>query len=113
TMGIPYIAARSLAYSPSGLAWCAFGGEYTIYRLGIIHGDTQQVIRGRAAPIPVTAAERDSAVTAAKAVVDKSGTDASEISAADIPRTKPVVIGLALDDQNRLWVRLTPAVKGH
>ena len=113
TMGIPYIASRSLAYSPSGLAWCAFGGEYTIYRLGIIHGDTQQVIRGRAAPIPVTAAERDSAVTAAKALFAKSGTDASEISAADIPRTKPVVIGLALDDQNRLWVRLTPAVKGH
>lgn len=113
TMGIPFIASQSLAYSPNGLAWCAFGGEYTIYRIGLVHEDTQQVIRGRAEPIPVTVAERDSAVAAAKALFAKSGTDATEISGADVPRTKPVVIGLTLDDQNRLWVRLTSAIRGH
>ena len=31
----------------------------------------------------------------------------------DVPLVRPIVIGLTIDDQGRLWVRLTPTVKGH
>ena len=111
--GVPFQAYPSIARSPQDFGWCAAGGTYTVYRLRLVRGDTLQVIRGKAAPIPVTGAERDSAVAAAKALFVRSHFDPGIVVASDIPPTKPVIIGLTLDDQNRLWVRLTSAVKGH
>jgi hypothetical protein len=112
-MSVPYSASQSRVYSSHDFAWCAFGNAYTIYRIGLDHGDTLQAIHGNATPVPVTAAERDSAVANARAAFAKNHLDASAISVGDVPRIRPIVIGLALDDQGRLWVRLTPAITGH
>jgi hypothetical protein len=112
-MGVPFRAFGSIARSPQDFGWCADGGKYAIYRLRLGRGDTLQVIRGKAAPIPVTATERDSAVASAKALFVRSHLDPAIVSPGDIPPVKPVIISLLLDDQNRLWVRLTSAVKGH
>jgi hypothetical protein len=111
--GVPFQSYPSLARSPQDFAWCTDGGKYAIYRLRVGRGDTLQVIRGKAAPIPVTSSERDSAVAAAKALFVRSHFDPGIVSAGDVPPAKPVIIGLTLDDQNRLWVRLTSAIKGH
>ena len=80
SMGVPYSASQSLAYSAQDYAWCAFGSKYIIYRLGLARGDTQLVIRGRAVPVPVTPAERDSAIASAKAAFDRINANVSAIS---------------------------------
>ncbi|HEY4101008.1 MAG TPA: 6-bladed beta-propeller [Gemmatimonadales bacterium] len=112
-MPVPFIPSMPALYDPMGFVWCAWGATYAIYRIGLEHGDTQQVIRGSSAPVAVSAAERDSAVTNARKAFTQAQLDASIISAGDVPRTKPVIIGLASDDDHNLWVRLTPAVSGH
>jgi sugar lactone lactonase YvrE len=113
TMGVPFKPYRNVARSPHEFGWCAFGSQYAVYRLGLQHGDTLQVIHGTARAIPVTAAERDTAVERAKATFRRSQVDPDLVKAGDVPAVKPILIGLMLDDQNRLWVRLTPAIKGH
>jgi hypothetical protein len=112
-MGVPFQSYPRLARSAQDFGWCAEGARYAIYRLRLGRGDTLQVIRGNAAAIPVTGTERDSAVASAKSLFVRSHFDPGIVSAGDVPPTKPVIIGLILDDQNRLWVRLTSAVKGH
>ena len=99
-MGIPFQSYPSLARSPQDFGWCADGGQYAVYRLRLGRGDTLQVIRGKTVAIPVTGAERDSAVAAAKALFVRSHFDPGIASAGDVPPTKPVIIGLTLDDQN-------------
>lgn len=111
--GVPFQSYPSVARSPQDFVWCTDGTKYAVYRLRLMRGDTLQVIRGKAAAIPVTGAERDSAVAAAKALFVRSHFDPGIAVAGDVPSTKPVITGLTLDDQNRLWVRLTSAVKGH
>jgi hypothetical protein len=112
-MGVPFAASESVVRSAHDVIWCASGAEYSITRLGLLRGDTLQTIHGRAAPLPVTAAERDSAVDSARALFTRHQLDPAVVRPGDIPRNKPVIMGLTLDDQNRLWVRLTPAVAGH
>jgi hypothetical protein len=113
SMGVPYASYVSLAFSPGGVVWCVYGADYTLYRLGLERGDTQLVIHGKAAPVPVTAAERDSVVASARAAFAKIHVDPGVVVASDVPHTRPIVIGLSLDDQQRLWVRLTPADPRH
>jgi hypothetical protein len=112
-MGVPFQSYQSLARSPQDFGWCADGARYAVYRLRLVRGDTLQVIRGKAAAIPVTGIERDSALASAKALFVRSHFDPGIVLASDIPSAKPVIIGLTIDDQNRLWVRLTSAVRGH
>jgi hypothetical protein len=87
--GVPFQSYENVARSPQDFAWCADGGKYAVYRLRLAHGDTLQVIRGKVAAIPVTGAERDSAVAAAKALFVRSHFDPGIVVAGDIPPTKP------------------------
>src|SRR5690606_3037788 len=85
--------------------WCAPStANYELLRIGTA-GDTVRVVHS-VAPLPVTAAERDSVIRG----IESRGPTGLDFSR--IPATKPAILRLSVDDQNRLWVRRDKAEGG-
>lgn len=63
--------------------------------------DTILLFESRRAPLPVTAAERDSAINAIRDRIDGRELDWSEI-----PDEKPIVETILLDSRGRVWVQV-------
>ena len=111
-LNIPFEAFEITVVNPSGGFWRAHNGSYRIARTGE-GGDTLVVIEAGLAPQRVTDEDRS-------AYIEGVGDDrpephraavrrAAEEVAALMPDVKPVLQGLFVDDQGRLWVeRVTP-----
>lgn len=100
---IPWAPRAAWALTATGALWCApNSATYEVLRLGVGGRDTLRVV-GAAAPVPVTAAERDSVI----AGLEEGGP--TGLDYARIPSTKPAIDRLTVDDEGRLWVRRTEA----
>lgn len=98
-MAVPFAPGRRALADPRGHLWVGDSDEYRIYEVGP-GGDTLRVIEGTAPPVPVTAAERDSALAPVREQAGNRPVDPGLV-----PQTKPVFQGFATDDAGRLWVR--------
>ncbi len=97
--GIPFAARAFSVLGPDGASWCVpNSAKYEILRLRPGAADTVRMAR-QVQRLPVTAAERDS-IIAGFEEKGPSGLDFSRI-----PKDKPVIERLTIDDQARLWVR--------
>ena len=95
---IPWAPFPIGALGPSGETWCApNSSRYEISRIGGASKDTVRVTRP-ITTVPVTRAERDSVIASMEAK-GPSGLDFSRI-----PRTKPAIERIIIDDQGRPWV---------
>ena len=102
---------RSIPWAPGGPAvlgadgevWCApNSSRYEILRLQAGARDTARI--SRSVPrVPVTSAERDSVI----AQIESKGPTGLDFSR--LPKEKPAIDRLTVDDQGRLWVRHTNA----
>lgn len=100
---IPFAPFPIGASAPGGEYWCAENSSrYEIMRIVPGAGDTVRVSRA-VTPIPVTRAERDSIVGA----MEEKGPTGLDFSR--IPRTKPAIERITVDDQGRPWVRRSNA----
>ena len=101
--GIPFEASTPTLVDPSGGFWRANTAEYRITRTAE-NGDTLLVIEAALPVKPVTAEDRAAYV---EAVVERDPDDrrAAEEVAALMPEVKPILSGLFVDDEGRLWVR--------
>jgi hypothetical protein len=100
---IPFAAFPVPAQGPSGESWCApNSSRYEIVRFIAGARDTVSISKA-IAPVPVTKVERDSIV----AKFDEKGPSGLDFSR--IPRTKPIIDAILVDDQGRPWVRRTNA----
>ena len=101
--GIPFEASTPTLVDPSGGFWNANTAEYRITRTAE-NGDTLLVIEAALPVKPVTAEDRAAYV---EAVVERDPDDrrAAEEVAALMPEVKPILSGLFVDDEGRLWVR--------
>lgn len=98
---IPFAARSSEALGPEGALWCVpNSSRYVILHLLTGAKDTIRIAR-RAPKVPVTPAERDSIIAGFESK-GPSGLDFSRI-----PREKPAIDRLTVDDQGRLWVHRT------
>lgn len=70
-------------------------------------GDTLLTLRSQRRPAPVTVAERDSAMKAARDRLEQMIPTPPSLNPAEVPDTKPPVFAISVDDGDRLWVRLT------
>ena len=100
---IPYAPVPLTALTARGEIWCApNSAKYEIIRLRPGAADTARITR--AVPrVPVTTAERDSII----AEIESKGPTGYDFSR--IPKEKPAIDRLTVDDQGRLWVRHTNA----
>ncbi len=102
---VPWASRPASTYDATGATWCALStARYDLLRIAP-SGDTVRVTRD-IAPMPVSAAERDSAI----AEIESRGPTGLDFSR--IPSTKPAIHRLTVDDQNRLWVRRDRAEGG-
>lgn len=106
TMAIPFQPRSLWAIGRTGQAWCAFGSEYSLFRIDLRSGDTTQVVRGKSTPSRVASADRDSAIARAVEFGKVSGN--GDFNPDDVPDVHPVLHALILDDDEQLWVRLSP-----
>lgn len=96
---IPFAPFSKSAVGPDGTEWCVpTTATYEILRLRPGGSDTLRIARS-APRIPVTAAERDSII----AEIDSKGPTGVDFTR--IPKEKPAIDRLTVDDQARLWVR--------
>jgi hypothetical protein len=97
----PFEPRPSVAVGPDGRIYSARGDSYRITVLSP-EGDTLRVLRRRVLPRPVSAAERDSALGLSRG--EDRPADGGSPDPMAIPRTKPVIHGLVVDDLGYLWV---------
>lgn len=100
--------AAPVPFSP-GLVWTLDGdgrvwsGVTDRYRLRLHQpaGDTLRVVERVAAPVAVSAAERDSVPAQLRWFTDQGG----RIDLSRVPRQKPAFLSIRTDDRGWLWVR--------
>jgi hypothetical protein len=102
---VPYYPGPLTAIDyDDGSLWCApTSAEYEFVRLRIGRGDTVGRLAARADRVPVTPAERDSAISKLKEFMKRAGEASLDWSR--IPRVKPVIQWPFVEGDGRLWVR--------
>lgn len=103
----PFAPRPTWAPRPRGGIVLGEGAEYRVHRVDF-DGDTSMTIELLREPVRVTAAERDSALTAFNQMVEVAG-GATPERQPRVPRAKPAHGALFVDDEDRMWVRGTPA----
>jgi hypothetical protein len=100
---IPYAASSHTAIGPEGEVWCVpNSSNYEVLRLKAGAKDTTRIARS-VPVVPVTPFERDSVI----ALIESRAPTGLDFSR--IPKVKPAIDRLTVDDQGRLWVRHTNA----
>jgi hypothetical protein len=103
--GVPFIANPIRAWDAAGFIWCSSNDRYEILKIRLIRGDTVLRVTSALAPIPVTDAEREAAIAPIRAAFARSGQPAPDFG--NIPRVKPALQAIDVDNAGRLWVRAT------
>jgi hypothetical protein len=102
-VSIPFAPFPIGVLGPNGEMWCApNSSRYEVQKLVAGAKDTVRLSRNVPA-IPVTKAERDSIIGR----YDEKGPSGFDFDR--IPRTKPVIDRITIDDQGRPWIRRTNA----
>jgi sugar lactone lactonase YvrE len=96
---VPYTPNLSWIFDPRGYVWFGISAPYRIFQRRL-RGDTVRIIERAYAPMPVTAADRDSAILRLEWFTKQGG----HIDASRIPKVKPAFDRFFLDDAGNLWV---------
>jgi sugar lactone lactonase YvrE len=104
-MTVPFMPSVQAAADPRGFVWCTPSAAYHVVRIRLERGDTVAVIDRKVSGPPVTAAERQAAIRRADSVFKRY--DRVDADYSLIPKVKPVIAALDVDDGGRLWVRRT------
>ena len=102
---IPFDPSDHHVVNPPGGFWSANTGSYRLTRTGE-GGDTILVIEASLPGIPVTPDDR-SAYVESRAEREPESRRDFEAVAALMPDFKPILQGILVDDEDRLWVRRT------
>lgn len=103
TTEIPFLPSPVSAWDPHGFRWCSSRDRYEVLRISVERGDTTRRVVQDAGTIPVSKAERDSAVERIRKLFTEIG--APEPDYGRIPEDKPAIATIDVDDRGRLWVR--------
>ena len=100
TAPVPFSPRLEWALDPEGRVWSGATGSYRL-----VHwepgGDSLRITERAAAPVPVSAAERDTAVAQLKWFTDQGG----KVDPSRVPRNKPAFASVSTDDRGWVWVR--------
>jgi hypothetical protein len=103
TAQIPFLPSPVVVWDRRGFIWCSSRDRYEVLQIHAERGDTTRRIVSGSGTIPVSKAERDSAVDRIRTFFSKMG--APEPEYGRIPNVKPAIETIDVDDRGRLWVR--------
>lgn len=98
--GVPFTPGQVVAVDPRGFLWVGTSDRYRLAQLRL-DGDTARVVERAAAPVPVTAAEREQAVQELEWFTRQGG----RIDPGRIPAHKPAFEQVLVDGGHGIWVR--------
>jgi len=104
---VPFTAGPVTAIDPAGYAWCGMNDRYLITKTALGRDAPVAVVRQAAQPLPVTREDREKALAPTRKQFPGAVLNESRI-----PRVKPLIERLVVDDRSRLWVKRTTA-DGH
>lgn len=108
---VPFYSRPYRVLAPTGEFWSSAEGQPQLeVARWTPRGDTALVLTSERWPEPVTRTERDSAMAELRDGLAERVSSPPRLDAARVPATKPPLYGVALDDRDRLWVRLTEPV---
>jgi hypothetical protein len=105
TAPVPFSPRLEWALDPEGRVWSGATGSYRLVQWEP-RGDSLRITERTAPPVPVSDAERDSAVAQLKWFTDQGG----QVDPSRVPRNKPAFAWVSTDDRGWVWVR--PSVPG-
>lgn len=97
---VPFAPGQLIELDPRGFVWTGITDRYRLAQLRM-NGDTVRVVEREAAPVPVSAAERDEALAGMKWFTDQGG----RVDASRIPAHKPAYEQVLVDADSGIWVR--------
>lgn len=100
---VPFAPRLAWTIDPEGLIWSTTTDAYRIHRHRPA-GDTLLIVELAVEPVPVSAAERDTAVSQLGWFTQQGG----RVDASQIPARKPAFTDFRVDDRGYLWV--TPSL---
>lgn len=105
---VPFYPGTPMVLDPAGAVWSTPAGD-PAYRIGrrIPGGDTTLVIETRRPAVPVTAAERDSAIDRVRSHLLERGARSAKKDWSRVPDRKPSVVWMFVAEDGRLWVEAT------
>ena len=102
-MSVPFTPSPRVQLDPRGFVWCTPSNVYRVVRVRLNGTDTVAVAERRIAPVPVTAQERAAVIARTDSTMKRYETSDADYS--QIPKSKPFIDALDVDDAGRLWVR--------
>ena len=99
----PFMTGGGFAPTGRDAVWCAAPGSRRVALIRIGRNDTLATTTLDISPVSVTVAERDSVIAAALKEARRYATN--DFDPSRIPRTKPGIAALHVDDDGRLWVQ--------
>lgn len=104
---VPFTPGLAVAVDPRGFVWSGVTDRVRLHQQ-TLRGDTVRIVEREAAPVPVTAGDREKALEGLKWFTEQGG----RIDAGRIPAHKPAFSSLYVAPDGHLWLR--PAVpEGH
>jgi hypothetical protein len=99
-MPVPFSPRMEWTLDADGRIWSGVSGSYRLVQWEP-GGDSLRIVERTAAPVPVSAAERDSLPGQLKGFTDQGG----KVDLSRVPRNKPAFSSLFTDDRGWVWVR--------
>jgi hypothetical protein len=109
SMTIPFAHAQLRVMDARGHVWCGDTGELALHQYRLGEAEPVRTLALPLMPALVSAAERDSAIAGVERFKERAGDATLDYSL--IPAHKPIVDGVVMDDEGRVWVR-TRTVEG-
>jgi hypothetical protein len=104
---VPFTPSMAWRLTRAGDFWVIHTGTYELFRQSA-KGDTIRVVTKPFEPVPVTSAEKDSALARLKWFTDQGG----KVDRSRIPDTKPAVEWFRVAEDGYLWVSAVQADTG-
>ena len=99
-VGVPFTPGVAVAVDPRGFVWTGVTDRWRLHQQ-TLRGDSVRIVEREAAPVPVTAGDREAALQELKWFTDQGG----RVDLGRIPAHKPAFSDLVAAPDGHLWVR--------
>ena len=103
--GVPFQANPLRAWDAGGFIWCSSNDRYEILKISLVRGDTLLRVNSPRSPIRVPDQQRDAEIERLRSAFARLGQPPPDFS--QVPRVKPALENIDVDDAGRVWVRPT------